>query len=60
MLGFASTEMALAFICCILAPLFCVIYGLIMWNKGEEPTGEEFKERVEWEREERALEEGLP
>jgi NADH:ubiquinone oxidoreductase subunit 2 (subunit N) len=35
MLGFASNEMAWAYLGCMLASLLCVIYGLITWNRGE-------------------------
>jgi NADH:ubiquinone oxidoreductase subunit 2 (subunit N) len=35
MLGFASNEMAWAYLGCMLVSLFCVIYGLIHWNRGE-------------------------
>jgi hypothetical protein len=34
LLGFASTGIALAYIGSLLAFLLCVIYGLILWNKG--------------------------
>ncbi|MBW2039829.1 MAG: hypothetical protein JRI46_09570 [Deltaproteobacteria bacterium] len=59
MLGFASIEMACAYIGCVFAALFCIIYGLIMWNKDEEPTGKEFKARMEWERGGKAMEDKL-
>lgn len=32
MLGIASTELAWAFILCILASLLCVVYGIVKWN----------------------------
>jgi nicotinamide riboside transporter PnuC len=55
MLGFASTEIVLAYIGCIVATLLCIIYGLFMWNKGKEISGEEFKQKVKWVKEERTL-----
>ncbi|HEY5501484.1 MAG TPA: symporter small accessory protein [Candidatus Humimicrobiaceae bacterium] len=33
MLGFASISVLLAWISCIAATLFCVIYGIVKWNK---------------------------
>jgi hypothetical protein len=35
MVGFASNEIAWAYLGCMLASLLCVIYGLILWNRGE-------------------------
>ena len=32
MLGIASTELAWAFILCILASVLCVVYGILKWN----------------------------
>ena len=32
MLGIASTELAWAFILCILASVLCVVYGIVKWN----------------------------
>lgn len=34
LLGFASPEIACAYIGSLLASLLCVIYGLITWNRG--------------------------
>ena len=34
MLGFASNEMAWAYLGCMLISLLCVIYGLIQWIRG--------------------------
>jgi len=34
LLGFASPEIAYAYIGVLFASLFCVIYGLITWNMG--------------------------
>lgn len=32
MLGIANTELAWAYILCILASLLCVVYGIVKWN----------------------------
>jgi hypothetical protein len=34
LLGFASAGIAWAYIGSLLASLLCVIYGLVLWNKG--------------------------
>lgn len=36
LLGFASDQMAWAYIGCIVATLLCVMYGLITWNRDGE------------------------
>lgn len=33
MLGFASISVLLAWIFCIAGTLFCVIYGMVKWDK---------------------------
>jgi hypothetical protein len=37
-LGFASTGIAYAYIGSILASLFCVFYGLVLWLQGKVAT----------------------
>jgi hypothetical protein len=41
--GIASTELALAYILCILASLLCVVYGVVNWNDAG-PLTEELRE----------------
>ena len=43
MLGIASTELAWAYILCILAALLCVVYGAVKWNDSG-PHTEELRE----------------
>jgi hypothetical protein len=43
MLGIASTELAWAYILCILAALLCVVYGAVKWNDSG-PHPEELRE----------------
>ena len=49
-LGIADPWVALVFILCILSALLCVVYGLLNWNKGEEPVKQE---DVAWAKEEK-------
>lgn len=43
MLGIASTELAWAYILCILAAVVCVVYGIVKWNDSG-PLSEELRE----------------
>jgi len=49
-LGIADPWVLLAYLLCILSALLCVVYGLINWNKGEEPVKQE---DVDWAKEEK-------
>lgn len=42
-LGIASTELALAYILCIVATVVCVVYGIVKWNDTG-PYTEELRE----------------
>lgn len=33
MLGFAGVSIFLAYILCLVSSVFCIVYGVIMWNK---------------------------
>lgn len=46
-----------AYILCILITVFCVIYGLVNWNRGGEDEEEQIMEELRWEEEERRMEE---
>lgn len=59
MLGLGSTEMAVAYILCILAAVLCVVYGLIKWNDMGR-IGEHLEDKIEWERKDRRIREQLP
>ena len=50
MLGIDDGWVVLVYLLCIGSALLCVVYGLITWNKGEEPVTQE---DVEWAREEK-------
>jgi len=49
-LGIDDGWVVLVYLLCIGSALLCVVYGLITWNKGEEPVTQE---DVEWAREEK-------
>ena len=56
MLGIKDSQIWLAYILCILSTLFCVIYGMVNWNKGDESASAEDKK---WLEDEKKLEEKL-
>jgi hypothetical protein len=51
MLGIESPSVWLAYVLSIAGAVLCVGYGLVNWNKGEEPVK---KEDVDWAKEEKA------
>ena len=38
MLGIEDKWVALAYVLCIAASVLCIVYGLLRWNKGDEPV----------------------
>ncbi len=50
LLGIQDIWVWLAYILSILSTVLCVVYGLINWNKGEEPVK---PEDVDWAKEEK-------
>ena len=56
LLGIEGTAVWLAYVLCILSTLLCVAYGLLNWNKGEEPLQEV---DVKWAAEEKKVEQEL-
>jgi hypothetical protein len=50
-LGIADPWVWLVYILCILSTLLCIVYGLMNWNKGDEPAK---PEDIEWAKEEKA------
>jgi hypothetical protein len=57
-LGMASLELAVVYVLCILAAVWCVVYGLFFWNIGGKPDNTQ--EMVDWEKEEREIEKEMP
>ncbi|HPU98606.1 MAG TPA: hypothetical protein PLO53_11725 [Candidatus Hydrogenedentes bacterium] len=49
-LGIEDFWVFLAYVLSLLAALLCVIYGVITWNKGDEPIT---TEDISWAREEK-------
>ena len=50
MLGIEDGWVSLAYVLCVFSALLCVIYGLINWNRGDEPVKQE---DVAWAKEEK-------
>ena len=50
LLGIQDIWVWLAYILSIISTVLCVVYGLINWNKGEEPVK---PEDVDWAKEEK-------
>ena len=55
-LGIEDPGIWSAYLLCILSALFCIIYGLINWNKGDEAI---HPEDVKWVKDEKAVEKEL-
>ncbi len=58
MLGLGDFSIFLVYILCIASALACVIYGIIMWNKGAE-TEAELKKDANWEKKDKEITEDL-
>jgi len=56
LLGIEGTSVWLAYVLCVLSTLLCVVYGLLNWNKGDEPVQEA---DVKWAAEEKKVEQEL-
>jgi hypothetical protein len=55
-LGIEDPGVWLAYLLCILSALFCVLYGIIHWDKGDEPIR---SEDVKWVKDEKQVEQDL-
>ena len=60
MLGFSDPWVLGGFVTTILAAVFCVIYGIAAWNRGGVEKDGDYREEIQWEREEIELIEKLP
>jgi hypothetical protein len=56
MFGIEDKYVALAYLLCIASSLLCVVYGLLNWNRGQQPTQ---AEDIRWAQEEKHVEEEL-
>lgn len=60
MLGIPDLSISLAYILCIASALLCLIYGIIMWNKGGgEDEEAEMAEEARWQEKENLIDEKL-
>lgn len=60
MLGLSDTWIVLSYIATFSAFIFCLIYGLFNWRKGIEDKDGDYREEIQWEKEEIELIEKLP
>ncbi len=49
-LGLEGTGVVLAYICCILATILCVVYGILNWNLPKTDEKKEIQEEISWEK----------
>lgn len=56
MLGIKDPTVWIAYILCIASTVLCVVYGLLCWNRGDEPAE---KEDIRWAQEEKKVEQEL-
>jgi hypothetical protein len=56
MLGIPDPGVWVAYLLCIASVVFCIVYGAVNWNKGEESV---YPEDVQWVKDEKAAEEEL-
>jgi len=56
MLGLEDPGVWSAYILCILSVIFCVIYGIVNWNKGDEPV---YPQDLKWVKDEKEVKEKL-
>lgn len=59
LLGIEDKYVAAAYFLCVASTVLCVIYGLIMWNRGGEEAPGQQAEDVHWAQEEKKVEEEL-
>jgi uncharacterized membrane protein YuzA (DUF378 family) len=57
-LGLASFEMALVYVLCILAAIWCVVYGLYFFTQKE--VADDVKDMATWEEHEREMDKQTP
>lgn len=56
MLGIEDMWVWLAYLLCIVSTILCIVYGIICWNKGDEPVQ---PDDIKWVAEEKKVEEEL-
>lgn len=60
LLGFSDPWVSAGFVLTVLSTLFCILYGLLNWKKGGVEKEGDYREEIQWEREEIELIEKLP
>lgn len=60
MLGFTDPWIFSGYILTILSTVFCALYGIINWHRGATEKEGDYREEIQWEREEIELIEKLP
>jgi hypothetical protein len=56
MLGIEDVWVWLAYLLCIVSTILCIVYGIICWNKGDEPVA---ADDIKWVAEEKKVEDEL-
>jgi hypothetical protein len=56
MLGIQDPQIWMAYVLTIASALFCVIYGIMNWNKGDEPV---YPEDEKWVKDQTSVETDL-
>lgn len=59
MFGIQDLSILLVLLLCLLSAGFCVVYGVINWNKGQDQEGNEIDEELKWEEEDIKINESL-
>jgi hypothetical protein len=52
LLGLQDFSIFIVFSLCILSSIFCVVYGCLNWNKGQEKESDEMAAELSWEEKE--------
>ena len=60
MLGFEDIWIFLGYALSVLSFLFCLLFGILRWNRGLEEKDGDYREEIRWEKEEIELIEKLP
>ena len=60
MMGFSDPWVFTGFALTVASAVFCVVYGIFCWNRGGIEKDGDYREEIQWEREEIELIEKLP
>jgi len=60
MFGFSDIWIVLSYLATFSALIFCLVYAIINWRKGIEEKDGDYREEIQWEKEEIELIEKLP